>query len=192
MKEYLLKNGTRVLIRGPRIEDAEALIYLLKNVDKETRFLAREPGEFQMTAEEERTLIERMTEDEYSTWFLAECEGKVVGQCYVGLVRRNLRYRHRAGIAVALLKDYWHMGIGGKLMQACVEWCEENGIEQIELDVVAENEHALNMYRSFGFEIIGKLPHALKYEDRTYADEYLMVKRIRYSAGGTLIHRNMK
>ena len=37
---------------------------------------------------------------------------------------------------------------------------------------------ALKMYQGFGFEIIGIRENALRYQDDTYADEYLMVKKL--------------
>ena len=48
----------------------------------------------------------------------------------------------------------------------------------MELDVVKTNETALKMYQGLGFEIIGTKEHALRYPDGTYADEYLMVKKL--------------
>lgn len=174
MMEYVLKNGKTVLVRAPRAEDAEALVTLMQTADAQTRFLARNPGEFITTVAEERAIIEKNT----GSWFVAEYEGKIVGQCSVNFVRMRQRYLHRAMVAFTVLKDYWGLGIGGRMMQECLRWCESNGVEQVELDVVAENERALNMYKNFGFEIVGTLPRALKYPDGTYADEYRMVKRL--------------
>ena len=77
-----------------------------------------------------------------------------------------------------LLKDFCNLGIGGRMMQECIKWCEEHGVSQIELDVVKSNDIAIKMYQSFGFEIIGTIENALKYQDNTYADEYLMVKKL--------------
>ena len=63
-------------------------------------------------------------------------------------------------------------------MEECIKWCKEHDIEQVELDVVKDNERALQMYQGFGFEIVGILPNALRYLDGTYADEYMMVKKL--------------
>lgn len=52
--EYKLKNGKTVLIRKPVEDDAEAIINVITTADTESPFLARNPGEFQMTAEELR------------------------------------------------------------------------------------------------------------------------------------------
>ena len=176
MSEYQLKNGEKVIIRYPKEEDAMYIVHLIKNADKETIFLAREPGEFSITVEKEKDIIQNILEDSDSAWFVAEYRGKVIGQCSVGLVRKNLRYRHRAEVGFVVLKKYWNLGIGGKMMEECIEWCKNHEIEQMELEVVCKNKTALNMYRSFGFEISGIVPHALKYNDNTYVDEYFMVK----------------
>ena len=176
--EYLLKNGKYVTIRKPKVEDAEAIIHVMTVADTETLFLARNPGEFCTPVEREKQIIENVLADNDSEWFVAEYDNKVVGQCSVGLVRRNARYRHRAECAFVILKDYCNLGIGGRMMEECIKWCKEHGITQIELDVVKDNNRALKMYQNFGFEIIGTKKNALRYEDGTYADEYLMIKML--------------
>lgn len=173
-KEFPLKNGSSVIIRKPVIEDAEAIIAVIKKADTESKFLAREPGEFKATIERERDIIKAVLEDQDRAWFVAEYNGQVVGQCSVGLINGYQRYRHRAGVAFVLLKDYWQLGIGGKMMLQCMEWARGKNIEKLELEVVSDNSRALKMYESFGFRIAGTNHHALKYGDGSYADEYLM------------------
>ena len=176
--EYLLRNGKKVIIRKPNVEDAKAIINVMTIADTETLFLARNPGEFCTPVEREKQIIENVLADNDSEWFVAEYDNKVIGQCSVGLVRRNARYRHRAACAFVILKDYCNLGIGGKMMEECIKWCRKHGVTQLELDVVKNNERALKMYQNFGFEIIGTKEMALKYQDGTYADEYLMVKKL--------------
>ena len=176
--EYLLRNGKKVIIRKPNVEDAKAIINVMTIADTETLFLARNPGEFCTPVEREKQIIENVLADNDSEWFVAEYDNKVIGQCSVGLVRRNARYRHRAACGFVILKDYCNLGIGGKMMEECIKWCRKHGVTQLELDVVKNNERALKMYQNFGFEIIGTKEMALKYQDGTYADEYLMVKKL--------------
>lgn len=178
MMEYLLKNGKKVIIRRPKVEDAEAIINVITIADTETLFLARNPGEFCTPVEREKQIIENVLADNDVEWFVAEYDNKVVGQCSVGLVRRNARYRHRAEVAFVILKDYCNLGIGSRMMEECIKWCKEHNVTQIELDVVKNNDRALKMYHNFGFKIIGTKENALRYQDGTYADEYLMVKKL--------------
>ena len=44
--------------------------------------------------------------------------------------------------------------------------------------VVSANEAAVGLYRKFGFETTGTVPHAFRYQDGTYADFLFMVKRL--------------
>ena len=176
--EYSLRNGKRVIIRKPTVDDAEAIINVIATADTETLFLARNPGEFCTPVEREKQIIENVLKDGDVAWFVAEYENRVVGQCSVGLVRRTARYRHRAEVAFVILEDYCNLGIGGKMMEECITWCDKNGVTQVELDVVKNNESALKMYQSFGFEIAGTRENALRYSDGSYADEYLMIKKL--------------
>lgn len=176
--KYLLRNGKNVIIRKPKMEDAEAIIHVMTIADTETLFLARNPGEFCTPVEREKQIIENVNADNDVEWFVAEYENEVIGQCSVGLVRRNARYRHRAEVAFVILKDYCNLGIGGKMMEECIKWCKKKGVTQMELDVVKNNEKALKMYQGFGFEIIGIRENVLCYQDGSYADEYSMVKKL--------------
>ncbi|BCN30870.1 GNAT family N-acetyltransferase [Anaeromicropila herbilytica] len=174
--KYTLKNGKSVCIRKPTEDDAMDIITVISTADQETKFLARNPGEFQTTIEKEQSIISNVLNSTTGMWFVAECDGKVVGQCSVGLVRGYQRYRHRAEVAFVLLEAYCNIGIGGKMMEECIEWCINNCVTQIELDVVTTNTRALKMYQNYGFEIVGTIPNALRYLGGTYADEYKMVK----------------
>lgn len=176
--QYILKNGKQVMIRQPNEEDAKAIVDLMTAADTETLFLARNPGEFCTTVEREKEIIVNVLNDNDVEWYVAEYDNKVVGQCSVGLVRRNARYRHRAEVAFVILKDYCNLGIDGKMMEECIVWCRSKGVTQIELDVVKENKRAIKMYQGFGFQIIGTIPNALHYQDGTYADEYIMILRL--------------
>lgn len=174
--EYTLKCGKAVIIRKPRVEDAENIISVISTADSQTMFLARNPGEFNPTIEEEKVIIEGVLKSSDRAFFVVEYEGKMVGMCSVSLVRSYQRYRHRAEAAFILLESFCNLGIGGKMMEQCIQWCVENKVTQIELDAVTSNKRALNMYQNFGFQIVGTIPNALKYLDGTYANEYKMVK----------------
>ena len=173
--KYHLHNGKKIIIRELKVEDAKGIIELISKADTETLFLARNPGEFNTTVEKEKNIIEHVINSKNMIWFIAEYNGCIIGQASVSLVRNYERYRHRAEVGFVILKDYCNMGIGSKLMQECINWCKNNDITQIELNVVTNNTRAIKMYQKFGFEILGKIPNALKYDDNRYADEYMMI-----------------
>lgn len=172
---YTLRDGRQLFVRSPEVEDAEALVDQMKIVDSETKFLAREPDEFNLTVEQERDFIKSTLSNKSVFFLVGEVDGKIVANCSVGLVMNKKRYKHRATLGIAVTKDYWRLGIGKSLMNECIEWCKREGVEQLELGVVAENERAIAMYESLGFEIQGTKKRALKYSDGTYADEHFML-----------------
>ena len=172
--EYILKEGQKLIVRTPEEADGQGLIDLMQTVDCETKFLAREPGEFDITLEQEREFIRNANDDENSRFLVAEVDGQIIGNCHIGLAVNKKRYLHRAEMGIVVREDHWNMGIGKKMMQECINWCEENGVEQLELEVVAQNSRAISMYANYGFEIQGTKKNALKYADGTYADEYFM------------------
>lgn len=45
----------------------------------------------------------------------------MVGQCSAGLIRRYLRYRHRAEVVFVIIEEYCNLGIGGKMMEQCLK-----------------------------------------------------------------------
>lgn len=173
--EYKLRNGKSVFIRKPTIEDALGIINIISTADTETKFLARNPYEFKVTEEQEKEFIHYILEDDNQDWFVAEYDGKVIGQCSVGIVRKTKRCCHRAEVTFVILKDYCGMGIGGKLMQQCINWCKDKNVTQIELYVVADNKKAINMYESFGFKTTGTITKAMRYDDGTFADELFLI-----------------
>lgn len=172
--EYILNDGQKLIIRTAQESDAQSLIEQVKAVDKETKFLAREPDEFNLTLEQEREFLRNSIKDGGSHFLVGEIKGRIIASCSVALLMNKKRFLHRASMGISVRKEYWNKGIGKKMMIECIKWCKEKGFEQLELDVVTQNERAISMYKSFGFEIYGTKKHALKYGDGTYADEYIM------------------
>ena len=48
----------------------------------------------------------------------------------------------------------------------------------MELEVVVDNQRAIHLYESLGFQTYGKLPDNVKYLDGTYADVYWMMRKL--------------
>lgn len=174
-QEYILDDGKKLVLRTPQLGDEQGLIDQVKIVESETKFLTRGTGEFSFTSEQEREFIKSCLSDENRLFLVAEVEGKIVGNCTVGLISSNKRYRHRSSMGIAICKDYWNKGIGSKMITECINWCKKMGLEQLELEVVTENSRAIPVYEKFGFETFGTKKHAMKYADGTYADEFFMI-----------------
>ena len=176
-KAFLLKDGRTCIIRNPRREDAADLIKYLKVTASETPYLMKEPEEITITLEEEYDYIQKVTESESALLLIAEVDGKHAGNCALNGYGTFQRYRHRCSVSIALYQEFCGMGIGKRMLKELLAEAEKCGYEQAELEVVSSNQPAIRLYEQLGFQIYGTLPHAVKYKDGTYGDEYRMVKR---------------
>lgn len=169
--------GKELLLRPAVEEDAQTLLDFLQVTCGETRYLAKEPEEITMTLEEEKQFIKNTNSSENSLMLLGFLDGEYVGNCSL-MGMQTSRHRHRVSLGIALYQKYTGMGLGRAMLKKLITAAKEMGIEQIELEVVADNERAIRLYQSIGFKIYGTFPNSMKYKDGTYADSYWMMMRL--------------
>lgn len=172
------RNGREVVLRNAELSDAEDLIRYLKITTAETPYLIREPEEVTLTVEQEKVFLQSVIDDERSLLLIATVDGKHVGNCSLMSVGRYKRYRHRCDVAIALYQEYCGTGIGSLMLNTIFEIAKENGYEQAELEVIAENKNAIELYKKLGFVEYGRFPDNMKYADNTYVDAYWMMKKL--------------
>ena len=177
-EEIIDLGGPQLLLRNAEEEDAEMLLDFLKTTCGETRYLVKEPEEIDLTLEDERTFIRNPNESDQNIMLLGFVDGEYAGNCSL-MGMGAARFKHRASLGIALYQKYTGRGIGKAMIGKLIEIAREHNLEQIELEVVADNQRAVSLYRKMGFEIFGTLPNNMKYQDGTYADAYWMMKSIR-------------
>lgn len=79
-------------------------------------------------------------------------------------------------MGIALYQKFTGLGIGKIMVRELCDIAKDHGFEQMELEVVADNERAIGLYKKMGFEIYGTFPRNMKYPDGTYADAHWMMK----------------
>ena len=176
-KEFEIRNGRKCLVRNATIEDTEEVMRTFNLTHAETENLLTYPEENTMKLEREQVFLRDALENEREVELLAILDGKVVGDAGLTCVRDRIKTRHRADLGLAVEKAYWHMGIGEALMKACIECAGKAGYLQIELDAVAENEKALNLYRKLGFTEFGRNPMGFRKKDGAF-QELVMMRKI--------------
>lgn len=62
---------------------------------------------------------------------------------------------HRGVLGMGVVATHRGQGIGGKLLEACLEHAPGNNIEKVELTAYTSNAAAIALYRKFGFSEIG-------------------------------------
>lgn len=178
--DFTLKDGRKALIKSPTEEDIQGILAFLYQSAEETEFLLRYPEECsRYTAEGEKELFERINSSRTEAMLVCIVEGKVAGTCQITWNNR-IKTRHRATVAIALLKDYWGQGIGTRLFQELIRIAENNeNILQMELDFIEGNSRARALYEKMGFRITGVGVNAVRLKDGTLLNEYHMIREIK-------------
>ncbi len=177
-KESVLKNGMTCVIRRAEAADAERLLRSQKETSGETPYLVVTPEEIDWTAEEQAGRIKRWNAAPDKLRLLAEVDGELAGAAIVCGAGFQNRLRHRCSVDITLYQKFCGMGVGALLLGELLSAAKAAGYEQAELDVVSTNTPAIALYRKLGFEAVGAIPHAMKYQDGSYADFLLMIKSL--------------
>lgn len=91
-------------------------------------------------------------------------------------VFRNPRLKHSASIGIMVHPDYQDKGIGTALLKKIIDLADDwLMLVRLELTAFVENEGAVKLYKSLGFEIEGIKKYAAA-RNGVYADEYMMAR----------------
>jgi RimJ/RimL family protein N-acetyltransferase len=82
--------------------------------------------------------------------FVALDEGRVIGWCDIFPARAQA-VSHRGSLGMGVLPTHRSRGIGAQLVQVCLAAARTRGLTRVELEVRADNERALRLYRRLGF-----------------------------------------
>lgn len=174
-KNITLKNGSPAILRAPRASDAAEMVEYLKTTAAETEFLIRYPEECRFNEEMEKTFLENTVNSKNDLMIVCEVEGKIAGNCQISFNNR-IKTSHRATVGIALLREFWELGIGTKLFEELIAAAKTRGVSQIELEVIEGNERAIHLYEKMGFTIVAEKPNAIRLKDGTLLREFFMVK----------------
>ena len=161
-KTIILKDGRTGVLRNDTEQDGQALLDIYNLTHAQTDYLLSYPDESTLTSEQEAQFLKEKSESENEIEILAVIDGIVVGSAGLGCVGKHEKVKHRAEFGISVDKAYWGLGIGRALLEACIECVRNAGFAQLELEVVAENEKALALYESVGFEEYGRNPKGFR------------------------------
>ncbi len=143
------KQKVRIKLRGYESSDAPAVAAILSGKKVQAATLA---PPHQPQSEVARRLD---PEQSASRILVAEMDGDLVAVGGLGL-RPSLRARHVADIWLSVADDVQGRGIGAHLLDELLALGERwMGILRFQLDVFVDDEPAITLFRSRGFEIEG-------------------------------------
>jgi GNAT superfamily N-acetyltransferase len=137
------KAGDEVLIRLATEDDAVELIEFIKQVDTESLFLSREPGEFNVPVPTQRLFIRQTNARKNSLFLVALSGGRIVATIdFHGGTRQ--RALHTGEFGMSVRQSHWRRGIGAHLLDAVIAWARGNGLtKKIKLRVQMTNDRPL-------------------------------------------------
>ena len=161
-KTIILKDGRACILRNASEQDGKAVLDIYILTHSETDYLLSYADESGMTEEKEAQYLKEKAESSNEVELLAEVDGNIVGIAGIGSIGKKDKVKHRASYGISVAKDWWGLGIGRGLTEACIACARIAGYAQLELDVVAENRNAMALYESMGFTEYGRNPKGFR------------------------------
>jgi len=163
-----LKDNRILSIREAKPEDAEAILTTLKKIGGESDYLVIDANGVPLTLEQEKEYLEKNLKSVNNKTFIGIVDNQIIATC--GLTASNReRVKHNVVIGISILKDFWHLGVGTHLMEYVINYCHmTKEIRNIELEVRADNVHAIHLYEKLGFKYVGKFTDKMKIGDKYY------------------------
>lgn len=161
-QKITLKNGKTAQLRNGVQTDGAVALETFNQAHAETDYLLSYPEESSFTPEAEGTFLAEKTASTNEIEILALVDGKVAGTAGIEAIGTQYKVRHRAEFGINILKEYWGLGIGKALTEACIQCAKKAGYTQLELTVVAENTRAIALYQKEGFVEYGRNPDGFR------------------------------
>lgn len=175
-KNITIKDGRKCLLRNGTSGDGKTVLECFNKCHRETDFLLTYPDENTFTAELEAEYLQSKTDSGNEIEIISVVDGVVAGTAGIDSIGGKEKIKHRAEFGISVLKEYWGLGIGRALTDACIECAREAGYLQLELDVVADNKNAVALYESVGFVEYGRNP--LGFRSRISGMQELILMRL--------------
>lgn len=99
--------------------------------------------------------------------FVAVDGDLVVGWCDI-LPGWAYAIQHRGSVGMGLLPAYRGQGAGRKLLAACLTKARSKGITRVDLEVRADNEAAIKLYKRMGFRVDAVNHRGMRFDGMYY------------------------
>ncbi len=160
-----------VLIRQATAQDADAIWQLLEPVLRSGETYALDPDTDREDALAYWTGGDRIT-------FVAELEGRPAGT-YSLRANNAGGGSHIANCAYVTAVDLQGRGIARAMCLHSLDEARRRGFLGIQFNfVIASNERAVRLWKSLGFDVVGRLPGAFRHPRLGYVDAFIMYRSL--------------
>ncbi len=175
----LTKSGQKLIIRYPLASDLNQVWRYFNAISAEKTFITFQ-GEKVKKKDEANWLDKnlKLIRNKKSVRFFVFINQKLSGVTEITLKDRV--QNHIGSFGITLAPEARGQGIGKLLMSLIISEAQKklSGLKIITLDCFANNEIALNLYRSLGFIEYGRLPKGLNYRG-SFVNEVMMYKMLK-------------
>ena len=159
-----------VVIRPIRLEDASGYRDALGQVAAERVYILL----LETPPLEQAEAFVKNNIENGNAHFIALNNQEVVGwaDC-VALTRKGTEHVGRLGMGI--INGYRRQGIGSRLLNKTLSHAWKQGLTRVELEVYADNEPAIHLYKKAGFKLEGVRKYA-RLLDGVYQDIFMMAQ----------------
>lgn len=116
---------------------------------------------------------------DYMETYVFEENGEILGTYIIKPNQIDLG-NHIANCSYMVNPDAQGKGIGRKLCEHSLKIAKKNNFEGIQFNiVVSTNKGAIELWKKYGFEIIGTTPKGFKHDELGLVDTYIMFKDLK-------------
>ena len=102
-----------------------------------------------------------------------------ISGCYILKPNAKGRGNHIANATYFVDKAYRGKGIGKLLGKHSICTAKEEGFRGMQFNsVVSTNSRSIQLWKSLGFEVIGKVPQAFRIKDGSFVDTFIFYKAL--------------
>lgn len=161
-----------LFISEAEIEDASMIIDYLNQVGGESDNLTYGLNECYLNEFEEMEVIQDFIDQENSLLLCGFIDDELVSSLSIQGEQKE-RLKHIGHFAITVKKEYWNMGIASMMMEEALEMTKETSLKILDLEVKEDNLSAINLYKKFNFQEIGRYPQMFNVNQKYY-DALLM------------------
>lgn len=172
-KEVILKNGSRLVLKSPKAEDAQIMLTYLKELFHQSYQNMARPKDFwdHFPLQTETKILSDFLCDPSKFMIAAFREDKIIGNISCISVDKDFA-KFNARIGMGIEKSFHNIGLGTALLNYAIDCAKKNGVHRLELTVRTFNDAGIALYEKVGFRKVGILKEAAFIDDQ-FHDEYL-------------------
>jgi acetyltransferase len=153
ISRYQMKNGNEILIRPIRPEDEMSMVKFHETLSEQSVYLRYFHAEkLDVRAAHNRLIQKCFIDYDREMALVAErCDAK---PGIIGLGRLNKeRWGNRGEVAILIADEHQNMGLGTQLLGRLIDVARNEGLEELEANILSENLAMCALAKHFGFTL---------------------------------------